>query len=109
MAANAKLPPPLQRFRQDTLLRGEASASPRILFPPNGARIELTRTNGETEPVPLKIAGGRGPLTVLVNGVPLATDGGKRTLFFAPDGPGFLRVTVTDRKGSADSVTVRVQ
>jgi penicillin-binding protein 1C len=109
VAASGKLPPPLQRFRQDTLSVGEAAASPRILFPPNGARIELARTNGETDPVPLKIAGGRGPLTVLINGVPLAADGGKRTLFFAPDGPGFLRLTVTDAKGAADSVTVRVQ
>jgi penicillin-binding protein 1C len=109
IAANAKLPPPLQRFRQDTLLSGDPAAKPRILFPPNGARIELVRRNGETDPVPLKIAGGRGRLTVLVNGMPLAADQGSRTLFFAPDGPGFLRLTVTDAKGGADSVTVRVQ
>jgi penicillin-binding protein 1C len=99
----------LQRFRQDTLLSGDPAATPRILFPPNGARIELVRRNGATDPVPLKIAGGRGRLTVLVNGVPLAGDQGSRTLFFAPDGPGFLRLTVTDAKGGADSVTVRVQ
>ena len=109
VAANGKLPPPLQRFRQDTLSTGDSTASPRILFPPNGARIELSRSNAESDPVALKIAGGRSPLTVLVNGVPLATDGSTRTLFFAPDGPGFLRLTVTDAKGGADSVTVRVQ
>jgi len=109
VAANGKLPPPLQRFRQDTLSMGDSTASPRILFPPNGARIELSHSNAESDPVPLKIAGGRSPLTVLVNGVPLATDGSTRTLFFAPDGPGFLRLTVTDAKGGADSVTVRVQ
>ncbi len=108
VAANGKLPPPLRRFRQDTLLAGDASSRPRIMFPPNGARLELARTNGEPDPVPLKIAGGSGALTVLVNGVPLATEG-RRTLFFAPDGPGFLRLTVTDAKGAADSVTVRVQ
>ena len=79
------------------------------MFPPNGARIELARTNGETDPVPLKISGGTGQITVLVNGVPLPASNGQRTLFFAPDGPGFLRLTVTDAKGAADSVTVRVQ
>jgi penicillin-binding protein 1C len=109
VAANGKLPPPLQRFREDTLLRGEATSRPRIMFPPNGARLELARTNGEADPVPLKIAGGTGRLTVLVNGVPLAANGGNRTLFFAPDGPGFLRLTVTDAKGAADSVIVRIQ
>jgi penicillin-binding protein 1C len=45
---------------------------------------------------------------VLVNGAPIATTD-KRTLFFAPDGPGFMRVTVMDAKGTTDSVLVRVQ
>jgi hypothetical protein len=30
-------------------------------------------------------------------------------LFFAPDGPGFLRLTVMDANGVTDSVMVRVQ
>jgi penicillin-binding protein 1C len=30
-------------------------------------------------------------------------------VFFAPDGPGFLRLTVMDAKGLTDSVVVRVQ
>ena len=41
--------------------------------------------------------------------VPLAANTAKRVLFFAPHGPGFLRLTVTDSRGAADSVTVRVQ
>ena len=32
-----------------------------------------------------------------------------RTLFFEPDGPGFVRLTVTDATGAADSVVVRLQ
>jgi penicillin-binding protein 1C len=30
-------------------------------------------------------------------------------LFFAPDGPGFVRLTVTDATGAADSVMIRLQ
>jgi hypothetical protein len=30
-------------------------------------------------------------------------------LFYTPDGPGFLRLTVVDARGKADSVVVRVQ
>jgi penicillin-binding protein 1C len=30
-------------------------------------------------------------------------------LFFEPDGPGFVRLTVTDQRGAADSVVVRLQ
>jgi penicillin-binding protein 1C len=30
-------------------------------------------------------------------------------VFFSPDGPGFVRLTVMDAKGAADSVVVRMQ
>ena len=56
----------------------------------------------------LKIAGGTEPLTVLVNGVPQERSAG-RTIFFDPQGPGFVRLTVVDGKGTADSVMVRLQ
>ena len=93
-AANSKLPPPLQRFNAGTGLR-EATERPRIMFPPDGARLELAGGD-QPDPVALKIAGGRAPLTVMVNGVPLAAESGRRTLFFQsgrsricpPDGDG---------------------
>jgi len=103
-AASNRLPPPLQRFG-GTSAR-ETTAPPRIMFPPDGARLELA---GSGEHVALKITGGHAPLTVMVNGVPLAVQDGQRTLFFQPDGPGFVRLTVMDARGVADSVTVRLQ
>jgi len=48
-------------------------------------------------------------LTVLVNDMPLRAEGGRRTLFFAPEGPGFVRLTVMDARGASDSVVVRLQ
>jgi penicillin-binding protein 1C len=78
------------------------------MFPPDGARIELSERDGAPEPVALKVSGGTAPLTVLVNGLPLARQSG-RVLFFDPGGPGFVRVTVMDAKGTADSVMVRLQ
>jgi penicillin-binding protein 1C len=77
------------------------------MFPPNGARLELA--GSAPEPIALKIAGGSQPLTVLVNGVPLGPAADRRKVFFAPDGPGFVRLTVMDSKGAADSVVVRMQ
>jgi len=103
-AASNRLPPPLQRF-SGTGAR-EIIEPPRIMFPPDGSRLELT---GAGEHVALKIAGGHAPLTVMVNGVPLAALDGQRTLFFQPDGPGFVRLTVMDARGASDSVTVRLQ
>jgi penicillin-binding protein 1C len=113
-ASNAKLPPPLRQFRPNGFSIGVADggADPplRILFPPNGARLELVAgDHGSIDPLALKISGGTAPLTVLVNGIPLGAVGTKRTIFFTPDGPGFARLTVMDAKGSADSVTVRLQ
>jgi penicillin-binding protein 1C len=56
-----------------------------------------------------KSKGHEKPLTVLVNGLPVASARGRRGLFFDPDGPGFLRLTVMDATGAADSVVVRIQ
>src|SRR6185312_13338556 len=104
-ATNARLPPPLRHFSPDAA-PGEARDRPRIMFPPNGARLELA---GDGAPVALKIAGGHGLLTVMVNGVPLPALPGRHTLFFQPDGPGFVRLTVMDARGLTDSVMVRLQ
>jgi penicillin-binding protein 1C len=106
VAATNRLPPPLQRFRPGGL-PGDTAEPLRILYPPNGARLELA--GAASEPVAVKVRGGSGPLTVLVNGVPVRAPTGRRTLFFAPDGPGFVRLTVTDQRGAADSVVVRLQ
>jgi penicillin-binding protein 1C len=78
------------------------------MFPPNGAQLELANSP-KPNPVPLKVAGGVGALTLLVNGIPITNRGGNRTLSFEPDGPGFVRLTVMDAAGSADSVSIRLQ
>ena len=110
VASNAKLPPPLQRFRPAGWAGQGSESALRIMFPPNGARLELaTAPDGKPDPVALKITGGVGPLTVLVNGLPLDDTRGRRTLFFEPEGPGFVRLTVMDAKGATDSVMVRLQ
>jgi penicillin-binding protein 1C len=110
IATTAKLPPPLQRFSPGGNA-GEAMAPKvRIVFPPNGASLELAGIDGEKpDPIAIKIAGGTPPLNVLLNGMPIDARKTARTLFFEPDGPGFVRLTVTDATGAADSVVVRLQ
>jgi penicillin-binding protein 1C len=112
LISSAKLPPPLRRFRPAGILAQAGPAPPRIMFPPNGASLEQNPPAGGTGPDPLalRVSGGVGPLTVLVNGVPAAgAVRGSRNLFWEPDGPGFVRLTVMDARGAADSVVVRVQ
>ena len=110
VAAVGKLPPPLQRFRPGVLTGEAAEPQLRIMFPPNNARLELANDgSGKPDPIALKVTGGTGPLTVLVNGMPLPAAAGRRTLFFEPEGPGFVRLTVMDGRGATDSVVVRLQ
>jgi penicillin-binding protein 1C len=109
IASTAELPPPLQRFNSNAIAGG-TDARPRILFPPNGAELALTaEPDGKLDPIPVKIAGGKPPITVLVNGAPLPPERPADTVFFTPDGPGFTKLTVTDASGHADSVLVRLQ
>ena len=107
VTTSAKLPPPL-KFFQPGERSGAGEAKLHILFPPDGARLDLrVAADDKPAPVPLKITGAVAPLTILVNGVP-ATALPRGTLFFQPPGPGFARVTVIDGSGAADSVMVRL-
>ena len=109
VAATSKLPPPLQRFASRANAGEAMTQKVRIVFPPNGASLELSGAGEALDPIPVKIAGGTPPLNILLNGMPLDAKKSARTLFFAPDGPGFVRLTVTDATGAADSVMVRLQ
>ena len=106
-ASNGQLPPPLRRFQSAPLAGGNAQASLHILFPPDGARLDLATTDGRPDPIPLKLTGAVEPLTVFVNGGPLPPQQ-RGTLFFTPSGPGFARVTVIDSTGATASVVVRL-
>jgi penicillin-binding protein 1C len=109
-STSAKLPPPLRHFRPNGTVASDSGSPPlRIMFPPNNSRVELTSLDGKPDPLALKISGGVEPLTVLVNGLPTTARADRRTLFVDPDGPGFLRLTVIDARGAADSVMVRLQ
>jgi penicillin-binding protein 1C len=79
-----------------------------ILFPPDGARLELRTTDSKPDPIPLKVTAAVAPLTILVNGIPARAQA-RGSLFFQPEGPGFARVTVIDASGAADSVVVRLE
>jgi penicillin-binding protein 1C len=98
----------LKRFSPNGSLGDDAQARLHILFPPDGARLELSRSDGKPDPVPLKLSGAVAPVTVLVNGTPVPAQP-HGPLFFSLDGAGFARVTVIDGAGAADSVVVRAE
>jgi penicillin-binding protein 1C len=111
VVSNAKLPLPLRRFRPlGELVRSGNDSAPHIQFPLNGSRIDVDHSDdGRLAAMPVKVAGGVLPLTVLVNGVSAGDIDSRRQRLIDPPGPGFARVTVIDATGAADTVVIRVQ
>ena len=111
VASNAKLPLPLRRFRPaGDLVDNSRARSLHIQFPLNGSRIDAGGT-GQSPPtaLPVKVAGGVLPMTMMVNGVSVGGFDSRRQRFVDPPGPGFVRLTVMDATGAADTVVVRIQ
>ena len=96
--------------REGMVVRAETSAQAapadrlRLLFPPPGA--VLAEEGGS---VTLRVAGGRRPLTFLVDGAPLAHEAARREVAWTPPGPGFYRVTVLDADGASVAAELRVR
>jgi penicillin-binding protein 1C len=112
VAATHELPPPLRHLRRDIPKTALAisSASLKLAFPPDGARIELPPDPDARETaLSVKITGGKPPFTAYVNGRPAAASATRRTLHLAADGAGFTRISIVDGAGETDSVTVRLQ
>ncbi|MCA3308772.1 MAG: penicillin-binding protein 1C [Roseomonas sp.] len=96
---------PLERAlsRPDTPMAALGSDPLRLIFPPPGA--VLAEGAG---PVVLRVAGGRRPLTFLVDGAPIARDAARRELGWVPPGPGFYRIAIMDAEGALVAADVRV-
>jgi penicillin-binding protein 1C len=111
MASNAKLPLPLRRFRPaGELIRTGNEHTLHIQFPLNGSRIDAGGGDGiKLSALPVKVTGGVSPMTMLVNGVAVGEIDGRRQRMIDPPGLGFVRLTVMDAAGTADTVTVRIQ
>jgi len=76
----------------------------------NGWRIDVAGSGGaQPSPMPVKVAGGVLPMTMLVNGVSVGEIDGRRQRLLDPPGPGFARLTVIDATGAADTVVIRIQ
>jgi penicillin-binding protein 1C len=101
--STASLPKPLQRFRSRNAVFVANPDAPEVLFPPRGA---ILRQTGEG--IPLKIAKGQLPLTVLVNGSPVRTGVHQREITLTLDGPGFSQIAVVDAEGQSAQVEIRL-
>jgi penicillin-binding protein 1C len=109
LASNAKLPLALRRFRPaGELIQVSGEPPPRIQYPLNGSRIDSGGA-GEGANLSVKVVGGTLPMTMLVDGVAVGALDGRRQRTVEQVGPGFVRLTVMDAAGVADTVVVRIQ
>ncbi|WP_028745649.1 penicillin-binding protein 1C [Rhizobium mesoamericanum] len=107
----AELPISQRRFAVNPsglLATSGREPAPQIVYPPEGAHVDLGAKNGELSPLMLKLQGGRAPFRWLVNGKPLPDISRRRTNQWVPDGAGYSKLTVIDAMGRAASVGVFV-
>jgi penicillin-binding protein 1C len=105
----AELPVSLKRFahtRTGLIAINAREAAPQIVYPPQGAQVEVGLSSGEPTPLSLKLQGGRPPFRWLANGVALSQPTRKRVYDWHPDGAGFSTLTVIDADGRAATVRV---
>jgi len=113
IATTATLPPPLRHLRKDVpkTFASMLTAPLKIVYPPDGARVELglgAADHADAKALALKAQGGVPPLTWLVNGAPVGTPDLRHESSWSADGAGFARISIIDAKGASDSVLVRL-
>ena len=107
--AQADLPVSQRRFALNAsglLSTSSREAAPQIVYPPEGAHVDLGANGGDFSPLMLKLQGGRAPFRWLANGKPLPDLSRRRINQWMPDGAGYSKLTVIDAMGRAASVGV---
>lgn len=108
--SGAQLPPPLKRFAEpgDNMMASGPYLEPPVLiaFPPDRSDLELDDADGA---LLLKAEGGALPLTWMIDGRPISSDGHRREAVWQPDGHGFVKLTVTDALGRVDRASIRLR
>ncbi|TCU13381.1 penicillin-binding protein 1C [Rhizobium sullae] len=107
--AQADLPVSQRRFSINAsglLSTSSREQAPQIVYPPEGAHVDLGAKSGDLSPLMLKLQGGRAPFRWLANGKPLPDLSRRRINQWTPDGAGYSKLTVIDAMGRAASVGV---
>ncbi len=107
--SNSELPRPLRHFQGRAQL-ADVSDGPEILSPPDGARVALGLSKGQSADLVIRLGpGGQGPFTWLVNGE-MAGRSLRRADWSVPvSTPGFMTVTVIDGRGHAARTRLELQ
>jgi len=105
----AHLAPSLRHFVPGNAPLLGGPAAPRIIYPPAGARIDVTRENERPLPIALEASGGKPPYRWMIDGVPLPLPPIGAVMSWIPDGPGFARLSVMDADSNVTSEDLRLE
>lgn len=100
--STAELPQPLRRFTGREAVFEAPSDAPKLIFPPDGARLEVDG------PVPAKVRDGKPPFTWLANGAPVLTGVYRREVTLPGISQGFSQLSVIDANGQSARVNIRI-
>lgn len=104
LVANAQLPAPLRQFRPRDFAFDTAADAPKLIFPPDGAEVELL-----PQGLMLQIEGGTAPYTVLANDMPLITGLGQGQAVINTLTAGFVTLLVVDAQGQSTRAQLRLR
>jgi len=99
--STADLPRPLRRFAGRDALFAQAEDAPKLVFPPQGARLPA-----EGGVLPVKLRDGTPPFTWMADGTPVLTGVRRREAVIEGLSRGYSTLSVIDGEGRADRVTV---
>ena len=114
VAGQDVVPEPLRhaRTRARTHRLDEDRAGPEIVYPPDGAVIDLglsTASTGDGLPLVVKLRRGRAPYIWLANGRPIHTGPFDRSLVLPADGPGTSEIAVIDADGRSARIEIHLR
>jgi penicillin-binding protein 1C len=109
VGAPALAPRPIApKSAPQALQRLEAvDAGPRLIFPPDGATVQVEALGPGSRG--LVLAAGGDDLTWYVGGAPLAADPVSGRVVWKPAAPGFYRLAVVDGQGRKATARVRIK
>lgn len=99
--STADLPRPLRRFAGRDALFAQAEDAPKLVFPPQGARLPA-----EGGVLPVKLRDGTPPFTWMADGTPVLTGVRRREAVIEGLSRGYSTLSVIDGEGRADRVTI---
>jgi len=103
-AVPAALPQPLRRFAGRNAVFEPDSDAPKLMFPPDGARLPLDATG-----LPVKLRDGAPPFTLMANGAPVRTHLHRRETMLGGLSRGYSTLSVIDAAGRSARVTIWIE